>query len=133
MDTATDLTFGTSTCSLTPESNERPATFYRAVKVSLRAMFCDVHLELLGRMLPDRTYLGARQQIRETVDQYVQIALGKNRKEVMRDKSTPKIERPKQYISLDHLAERSKDPGVLRDQSISALVRGNQDYGQPPR
>ena len=124
MDTATDLLFGTSTGSLTAESDEQAAKFYDAAKYCLRAIFRDWNLGLLARMLPDRTYSKARQYIYKTVDQYVRIALESNAKSMIGESFTAKHEKRKRYILLNHLAERDKDPIMLRDQSISALVGG---------
>lgn len=123
MDTATDLLFGASTSSLTLESKESAEQFHQAVKVYLRAHFRDVALELLGRMLPDRTYFRARQHIRKTVDQY---ALETNKKEALREETAIKTGKPKRYVFLDHVVERAKDPEVLRDQSISMLLGGTE-------
>ena len=124
MDTATDLLFGTSTGSLTAESDEEAAKFYGSAKYCLWAIFRDWNLGLLGRMLPDRKYFKARQYIYKTIDQYVRIALESNAKASIGECSAGKAEQRKRYILLNHLAERDKDPIVLRDQSISALLGG---------
>ena len=124
MDTATDLLFGKSTGSLTAESDEEAAKFYGSAKYCLWAIFRDWNLGLLGRILPDRTYSEAREYIYKTVDRYVRIALESNAKAVIGESSTAKPEQRKRYILLNHLAEQNKDPIMLRDQSISALVGG---------
>ncbi|KAL8784048.1 MAG: hypothetical protein Q9195_009198 [Heterodermia aff. obscurata] len=126
MDTATDLLFGTSTGSLTGESDEEAAKFCESVKYSLWAIFRDLNVGLQARMLPDWTYYKARRHIYTTVDRYVRIALESNAKATIGENSACKPDQRKRYILLNHLAERNKDPIELRDHAISALLGGTE-------
>lgn len=124
MDTATDLLFGRSTGSLSTSKDSEAARFSSAADIALQAVFRDISVQSLGKLLDRQDSKGAREYVHKTVDRYVQEAL-ENRSKGPGDAHAPgKTAKRKGYVFLESLMEKTNDADTLRNQSLSALYGG---------
>ena len=116
MDTITEFLFGSSTESLINRQDAVVTRFAATVDYGLKGAFRNASLGFVGRLIPylDRTYRRSRQHLHGTIDRYVQKALDQQQD----GKTSTK------YVFLEHLAQRTSDRKVLRDELISALLGG---------
>ena len=123
MDIITDMLFGASTGALTQWGHDEATAFSHACQHSLRLAWQNITLGWLGTLLPGREDSKSRQLLHNTVDHWVKQIL---ECELDQTKTSEEVEKDngRRYVFLDHLAERTRDPKVLRDQLISALLGG---------
>ena len=116
MDTITDFLFGSSTESLINRQDAAVTRFAAAVDYALKGIFWNASLGFVGRMMPylDRTYEKSREHLHWAIDRYVQKALDQQQD----GKTSIK------YVFLEHLAQRTGNRKVLRDELLSALLGG---------
>ena len=116
MDTITEFLFGSSTESLVNRQAVAVTRFAAAVDYALKGIFWNASLGILGRLMPhlDRTYRRSREHLHWTIDRYVQKALDQQQD----GKTSIK------YNFLEHLAQRTSNRKVLRDELLSALLGG---------
>ncbi len=126
MDTATDLLYGSSTGSLAASEDVEARRFSTAVDIALKAVFRDVSVKSLSKILDRQNSKGARDYLHKTVDRYVQEALTKPAEGLAGVHPQAKIDKEGKYVFLEHLMERTKDAKTLRDQSMSALFGGRE-------
>lgn len=131
MDTATDLVFGRSTGSRSTSEDSEAAKFSSAADIALRAIFRDISLQSFGKLLDRQDSKGAREHVHKTVDRYVQEAL-ESRPIGLGDAHAPgKTAKRKGYVFLENLMEKTNDADTLRNQSLSAIVRGTRLHVEP--
>ena len=84
------------------------------VDYSLKIGFINANLGFLGRMMtyPNLNFRRSRRHLHRAVDHYVKQALDQPPEERILSK----------YVFIEHLAQRTKDPEVLRDELLSALL-----------
>ncbi|KAL6713146.1 hypothetical protein ACLMJK_009267 [Lecanora helva] len=117
MDTATDLLFGSSMNSLEHPDSYETSNFASSCEIALGAVFRDVSIGSLRKIVYRRRSREAREGIYKVIDQRIQEALQR------KDKSQGNTKR---HVFIDHLMESTRDPSILRDQSVSALLGGRE-------
>lgn len=126
MDTATDLLFGSSTGSLAMSGDSEARRFSSAADIALNAVWRDVSVKSLSRLLDRQDSKSAREYLHKTVDHYVQKALKKRPEGFKGVHPRAEIDKGRRYVFLEHLTESTKDADTLRDQSLSALFGGRE-------
>lgn len=122
MDIITDLLFGKATETLSENDQDGLMTFSHACEYSQKVVWRNLALGWIGTLLPDREDSKSRKLLQHTVDQYVQQALHGETEQIAVTKK--KSRDRKAYVFLDNLAQRTRNPQILRDQILSALLGG---------
>ena len=123
MDVITDMLFGWSMNSLSKTEDKEAVAFSKASEYAQKAAWRNISLGWMGPLVPDIRDWRARRLLHKTVNRIVQgILLSKTEKPS--DLSAHEEGTRKQYVFLEHLAERTQDPDVLRDQLMSGLLGG---------
>ena len=119
MDIITDMLFGSSTNALHSLDKDESNEFSNAIEYALKSVFRNIGLGWLGAILPDGEAYEAKRILDRAVDRYVDCALrlAEKSKGVSTDDQ-------KQLKFLDHLAQTTQDPQILRDQLLSTLIGG---------
>lgn len=126
MDTATDLLFGRSTGSLSVSENSEAKDFSLATEIALKAVFRDISVGSLGKILDRQNSRGAIEYLHKAVDRNVQETLKKQPESPMDLHPRATIDKGRRYVFLEHLMERTRDKDTLRNQSLSALFGGRE-------
>lgn len=124
-DTATDLLFGSPMGYLKDSENMEVRRFSSACTTALSAVWRDISLGPLNKIF-DRESGRARRFIHETIDCHVRRVLDKGTTTSSKTDEKPASSKGERYVFLEHLAERTQDPVVLRDQALSALLGGRE-------
>ncbi|KAL8789705.1 MAG: hypothetical protein Q9195_006702 [Heterodermia aff. obscurata] len=116
MDTITDFLFGSSTDSLLDRHDTAKTEFADTAHFALTIGFLNANLGFLGRMMtyPHPTYRRSMRLLHRTIDHYVKRALDQQQDDKISSK----------YVFIEHLAQRTTDPKVLRNELLSALLGG---------
>ena len=124
MDTATHLLFGSSIESLAMSENLEAKRFSSATDIATKAIFRDITIKNLNRLLDRQNSKGAREYMHKTVDRYVQNSLKKLAEGLTGVHPCAEVDKGRRYVFLEHLAETTKDADTLRSASLSALLGG---------
>ncbi len=124
MDVITDMLFGWSMQSLSAvqQDNREAIAFSEAAEYAQKTIWRNFSLGWVGRWIPDFKDWRARRLLHRTVNRIVRQVLS-NPNQLLRLSSNEK-EAKKHYVFLEHLAQRTRDPDVLRDQLMSGLLGG---------
>ena len=123
MDVITDMLFGWSMKSLSNNQDAEAVAFSNASEYAQKVAWRNISLGWVGPLLPDIKDWRARRLLHNTVNRIVRQVLLPEAEKSLGFASTEKGTR-KQYVFLEHLAERTRDPDVLRDQLMSGLLGG---------
>ena len=125
MDVITDMLFGWSMKSLLADgqSNREAIAFSQASEYAQKVVFRNFSLGWAGRLIPDFKDWQARRLLHSTVNRIVQQVLLYPPSQPLELSSDGKGGK-KHYVFLEHLAQRTRDPDVLRDQLLSGLLGG---------
>lgn len=125
MDVITDMLFGWSMQSLSAskDDNQEAIAFSEASEYAQKIIWRNFSLGWVGRWIPDLKDWRARRLLHRTVNRIVRQVLLSHPEQQLELASDEK-EAKKRYVFLEHLAQRTRDPDVLRDQLMSGLLGG---------
>lgn len=123
MDVITDMLFGTSTNSLTQSNDDEAVAFSDACEYSQKIVWRNFSLGWVGTFLPNPKDRKSRRLLHNTVNRYVRQVLQQESQLALPVHPDSNSGR-KKYVFLEHLVERTRDPRVIRDQLMSALLGG---------
>lgn len=120
MDSATQFLFGKSTNTLIPHmAHKNSDRFSDAFTYTTQAMAKDFRTARLNRYIPDRKRAEDTEFIRQFADQIVQEALAKQSSVEKEATDTQQ-----QYTFLYELLKTTRDPYVLRSETLNLLLAG---------
>ena len=119
VDTSTEKLFGESMSMLGGSDSREVHQFDRDTETVLAAMFRDLNLGFLRHLWPNSSTVQAIRRIHQFVDKYIQRALEKHTENASTS-STDKGDN----VFLKNLIERTNNPIVIRDQTLSAFFGG---------
>lgn len=122
MDIITEMLFGSSTGTLTRKDGDDLNAFSSGCEYSQKVVWRKIAFGWKAKLWPDSKDRRSRQILHDTVDQYVQQWVPQEQRRS--DKKKRAGSDQSRYVFLEHLAERTQDPKVLRDQLLSTLLGG---------
>ncbi|KAL8882703.1 MAG: hypothetical protein Q9198_000336 [Flavoplaca austrocitrina] len=122
MDIITEMLFGSSTNTLNAKNDDGLDAFSDACEYTQKVVWRKIALGPKARLWPDSKDRQSRHFLHNIVDRYVEQSVLTQQQSTEKEKEAENKRR--RYIFLEHLAERTQDRKVLRDQLLSTLLGG---------